>query len=77
MTRPSPIVSKREGLGGLADIHPLLKGSDDDAADDVDEHDHDAGDGVPADELAGTVHGSVEIGFARDLLAALAGLLLR
>ena len=42
-------------------------------ADDVDERDDDAGDGVAADELAGTVHGAVEVGLLRDLLAAALG----
>ena len=38
--------------------------------------DHDAGDGVAAHELAGTVHGAEEIGLARDVRAAALGLLL-
>ena len=43
---------------------------DGEAADDVDQHDDDAGDGVAADKLAGAVHGTVEIGFAWRLGAA-------
>ncbi len=38
--------------------------------------DDDAGDGVAADELAGTVHGAEEVGLAGDFLAAALGLVL-
>ena len=44
------------------------------AANDVDEQDQDAGDGVAAHELAGTVHGAEEVGFLGHFLAPLAGL---
>ncbi len=52
----------------------LLDHADIQAAEDVDERDDDAGDGVAADEFAGTVHGPVKVGFLGDVLAALAGL---
>ena len=51
----------------------MLDHADDEAADDVDDRDDDAGDRVAADELAGTVHRSVEIGLLRDFLAAALG----
>jgi len=55
---------------------PSLDDADEDAADDVDERDEDAGHRVAADELAGTIHRSVEVGLLGDLLAPLAGALL-
>ena len=45
-----------------------------DAADEVDRRDDQAGDGVAADELAGAVHGPVELALLDDLAAALVGL---
>ena len=51
-----------------------LDHADEQPADDVDQRDHDAGDGVAADELAGTVHGPEEVGLLGDLLAAALGL---
>src|SRR3989344_1279256 len=62
------------GLGGLRGRQPVLHHADDEAADDVDEQDQDAGDGVTAHELRGTVHGAVEFGLFAHLAAALAGL---
>ena len=52
---------------------PLLQHADDDAAEQVDRDDQDAGDRVALDELGGAVHRAVEVGLARDLLAALRG----
>ena len=52
----------------------MLEHADDEAAEDVDDGDDDAGDGVAADELAGTVHRTVEVGLVADALAAAAGL---
>ena len=43
----------------------MLDHADVQAAQDVDEGDDDARDGVAADEFAGTVHGPVEIGLLR------------
>ena len=49
---------------------PRLSDADDEAADDVDGGDDDAGHGVAAHELAGAVHGPVEVRLARDLARA-------
>ena len=54
----------------------MLQGSDENAADDVDRHDHQPGDGVAADELRSTVHRAEEGRFLFELLAALARLFL-
>jgi hypothetical protein len=62
----------REGAGGVAERHVALGDADDDAADDVDREDEQAGDRVAADELRGAVHRAVEVGLALDLAAALA-----
>ena len=56
---------------------PCLEHADHQAADDVDQRDDDAGDGVAADELAGTVHGSEEVGLLRDFGAAALGFVFR
>ena len=45
----------------------VLDHADVQAAQDVDEGDDDSGDGVAADEFAGTVHGPVEVRFLRDI----------
>ena len=47
-----------------------MQHADAEASDDIDDRDEDAGDGVAADEFAGTVHGAVEVGFFLDLEAA-------
>ena len=62
-----------EGCRHSQDVPAVLRISDDDAAEDVDEDDDDAGDGVAADEFGGTVHGSVKIGFLGDICPAFAG----
>ncbi|MNS88917.1 hypothetical protein D3C72_1229100 [compost metagenome] len=54
----------------------MLHHADDEATDDVDEEDHDAGDGIPLHEFGGTVHGAVEVGFLGHVLTALLGLFL-
>ena len=58
------------GAGGIAEAHALLGDADDDAADDVDEDDQQAGDGVAAHEFRGAVHGAEEAAFVFQLLAA-------
>ena len=50
----------------------MLQDADKEAAEDVDEHDQDAGHGVPAHEFRGTVHRPEEVGFVGDGGAALA-----
>jgi hypothetical protein len=61
-------------LRGGGDVQPVLEHADGQAADDVDEHDDDAGDRIPAHELAGAVHRAVELGLLADLAAAPAGI---
>src|SRR5690606_26045460 len=56
--------------------HAVLHHANQQAADDVDEQDQDAGDGIAADEFGGTVHGAVEIGLGGDFHATLARLFL-
>ena len=63
-----------EQRGRLADFHADLDDADEQPADDIDQRDHDAGDGVAADELAGTVHGPEEVGLLGQLAAAALGL---
>ena len=60
---------QRVALQRLAPGHAVLHHADDEPADDVDQHDDDAGDRVALDELAGAVHRAVE---ARLLLQVLA-----
>jgi hypothetical protein len=64
------------GAGRLAHRQAVLGHADDEAADDVDHQDQDAGHGVAAHELAGTVHGAEEVGFLAHFGAALLGLVL-
>ena len=76
VTSPSPIVSVVNSDAGLAQAHAVLDDADEQSADDVDQNDDDAGDGVAADELAGTVHRAEEVGLLGDLLPAALGLAL-
>lgn len=48
--------------------------AEDESANDVNDDDEEASDGVAFDEFGGSIHGSVEIGFAFDFFSALAGL---
>ncbi len=48
----------------------MLCRADDGAAEQIDEHDQDAGDGIAANELAGTVHRAVEVAFLANFLPA-------
>ena len=57
-------------LDRLAERHVLLEHPDHEAADQVDQHDQDAGHGIALDELRGAVHRAVEVGLLGDLLAA-------
>ena len=52
----------------------MLEDTDGHAADQVDEQNQQAGDGVTAHELAGAVHRTVELGFLGHFLTALLGL---
>ena len=57
----------------LADPHAVVDDADEQPAEDVDQRDHDAGNGVAADEFAGTVHSPEEVGLPGDFLASSLG----
>src|SRR5258708_34239136 len=59
---------QRIGAAGVGQRHAVLTRADDGAAEQIDEHDQDAGDGIAAYELARAVHGAVEVGFLAYLL---------
>ena len=59
-----------EHVGGFAEVHAVAEIADRDAADDVDEGDDQAGDGVAADEFRGAVHRAEEGRFLLQLAAA-------
>src|SRR6185437_5304913 len=61
---------------GFAEAEALLGHADDDSADDVDEDDQQAGDGVAAHEFRGAVHRAEKAAFVFQRLAALLGRLL-
>ena len=61
-------------LQALEDAHVLLGHADIKPPEHVHHRDDDARDSVTADEFAGTVHGSVEVGFVRNSFAAGTGL---
>ncbi|MHC2704234.1 hypothetical protein ACVMHZ_007397 [Bradyrhizobium liaoningense] len=67
---------ERVGAAGVGEGHALLRHTDDDAADHVDEDDQEAGDGIAADELGGTIHRAEEAALVLQLLAPLLGDLL-
>ena len=58
----------------LSGIQPPLQHANDKTTGNIDEHDDDSGDGIALDELGSTVHGTEEIRFPLDLLAAYLGL---
>ena len=55
----------------------MLSRADDGAAEQIDEHDQDAGDRIAAYEFAGAVHGAIEVGFLAYFLAPDDGVRLR
>ena len=63
-------------MRGIGERELHLGNADDDAADDVDEGDQEAGDGIAAHEFGGTVHGAEEGRFVFQVAAALARLAL-
>ena len=75
--RHQAVADGQQGVGGrgLGRRHAVLGHAHGEPADQVDEQDQDAGDGVAADELVGTVHRTVEVGFLADFLAARLGFL--
>ncbi|MDT4836844.1 hypothetical protein FQZ97_705580 [compost metagenome] len=62
-------------VGGFTGAQAVLHHADDQAADDVDEQDDDAGDGVAAHELGSTIHGAEELGLFAHFEAAALGFL--
>ncbi len=60
----------RVGAGGLHEGHALLRHADDQAGDDIDEGDEQAGNGVALHEFRGAVHGAVEGALVLQFLAA-------
>lgn len=77
--RHQPVADRQQRVGGrgIHEAHAVLEHAHGHAADQVDEQDHDRGDGVAADELVGTVHRAVEVGFFADFFAAGLGFLTR
>ena len=67
---------QRVNLAGIAEGHAVLEDTDRHAADQVDEQNQQAGDGVTAHEFAGTVHGTVELGLLGHFHPAHFGLVL-
>ena len=57
----------------MPQVHAVLQDADQEAGDDIDAGDQDAGDRVALREARCAVHGAVEFGFAGQLFAALAG----
>ena len=64
-TRPLPMVRMEYVCTASPHRHAAHHDADHQAADDVDQRDDDAGDGVALDELHGAVHGAVELDLAR------------
>ena len=67
---------QRVHVSGFGDRQAVLADADDHAADDIDEGDQQAGDGIAAHELAGAVHGAKEGRFVLQLAASGARLVL-
>ena len=65
-----------EDVGRFADRHAVAEIADDDAAEDVDAGDEQAGDGIAAHEFRRTVHRTEEGAFLLELLAPALGFLL-
>jgi hypothetical protein len=59
-----------ENIGGLADLHVMAEIADDDAAEDIDRRDDQAGDRIAAHEFRGTIHRTIEGAFLFQLPAA-------
>ena len=77
--RHQAVADREQGVGAarVRQRHSVLRGADDGAAEQIDEDDENAGDRVAAHELAGAVHGAVEVRFFAHFLAARDGLGLR
>ncbi len=70
VTRPSPTDSRTNTSAAMTEIHVVAGDTDDDAAENVDGRDDDAGDCVAAHELRGTVHRTEEGAFLFELAPA-------
>ncbi|MNS64075.1 hypothetical protein D3C72_971890 [compost metagenome] len=77
--RHQAVTDRQQGIGGggFTERHAVLQHAHGQAAQHVDEQDQDAGDRIAADELAGTIHRAVEVGFFADLFTAQFGFLAR
>ena len=64
------------GLGRVPGAHVMLDHADDQAADDIDEQNQNAGDGITAHELGGAIHRAVKVRLQRHGSAAFARLVL-
>ena len=75
--RDQAITNTQNGvcLHRLSHAHVALDDANADAADDVDQRDDNARDGIAANKLASTVHRTIKICFLRQLLAPRAGLI--
>ena len=64
------VPDRQYGVGAqrLCERHASLQDPDDEPPKDIDERDRQSGDRVASDELAGPVHGAVEVRLSRDLL---------
>ncbi len=75
--RHQAVADRQDGIGlhRIHDGYVVHRDADDQSADDVDQGDDDAGDGVALHELHGAVHRAVELTFARQAFTPRAGLL--
>ena len=60
-------------IGSLAERHIIFGHANDEAANNIDAENEQAGNRVTFHEFRGTIHGAVEIGFTRDFFAATLG----
>ena len=67
------ITDRKEAVmpGGLSSVHTAHEDTDGETADDVYSSYDETSDGITFDELAGTVHSTVKVGFTLNVLTAL------
>jgi hypothetical protein len=73
LTKPSPIAHLPNWEKASMTVNLPTHGKDDRAADQVDDRDHDPGDRIPFDELAGTIHRAEEVRFPLQVFPTLSG----